>query len=101
MSFTPYIQESLNVLENESEYESDVTLVFLVRIQRLTERIFEFTSKDRGEEDIPGIPSAPLTAYMAAFQNEIDNIRDSLPMRLQNDGMWIGVLCLLLGRVLT
>ncbi|KAG6148643.1 hypothetical protein E4U28_003764 [Claviceps purpurea] len=92
MTFTQYIQESLNVLENETEYESDVTLVFLVRVQRLTERIFEFTSKDRGEEDILGIPSAPTTAYMAAFQNEIDRIRDSLPMRLQNDGIFMSYL---------
>ncbi|KAG5948255.1 hypothetical protein E4U59_002056 [Claviceps monticola] len=92
MTFTQYIQESLNVLENETEYESDVTLVFLVRVQRLTERIFEFTSKDRSEEDFPGIPSAPMTAYVAAFQNEINRIHESLPMRLQNDGIFMSYL---------
>ncbi|KAG5977151.1 hypothetical protein E4U55_007023 [Claviceps digitariae] len=88
LTFTPYIQECLKVLENEREYESDITLCFLVQIQRLTERIFELTSKDRGEEDLPGIPSAPMTAYTAAFQNEIDKLQDRLPTSLRNDS-WI------------
>ncbi|KAG6013669.1 hypothetical protein E4U54_006466 [Claviceps lovelessii] len=92
LTFTPYIQECLKVLENEKEYESDITLFFIVRIQRLTERIFELTSKDRGEEDLPGIPSAPMTAYMAAFQNEIDRIYDSLPSRLQDDSVFMSYL---------
>ncbi|QPG95039.1 hypothetical protein C2857_007535 [Epichloe festucae Fl1] len=89
MKYTPYVQECLKVLENGREYESDITLMYLIRIQRLTERIFEFTSKDRAEEDIPGIPSAPTSAYIAAFQKEIDSIRDSLPARLQNDSVFM------------
>ncbi|KAG5927639.1 hypothetical protein E4U42_002006 [Claviceps africana] len=89
LKFTPYIQECLRVLENEREYETDITLVFLVQIQRLTERIFELTSKDRGEEDAFGIPSAPMTAYVAAFQNEIDKIRDSLPTSLRDDSIFM------------
>lgn len=88
MKYTPYVQECLKALENGREYESDITLMYLIRIQRLTERIFEFTSKDRAEEDIPGIPPAPTSAYIAAFQKEIDTMRDSLPARLQNDSMW-------------
>ncbi|KAG6041650.1 hypothetical protein E4U41_003088 [Claviceps citrina] len=89
LTFTPYIQESLKVLENAREYESDITLFFLVRVQRLTERIFELNSKDRPQEDIPGIPSAPMSAYMAAFQGEMDRIHQSLPTGLQNDSVFM------------
>ncbi|KAK2594267.1 hypothetical protein QQS21_008046 [Conoideocrella luteorostrata] len=85
LRYTSYVQECMRVLENEREYDSDITLLYLVRVQRLTERIFEFSSKDKGEEDIPGMPPAPTSAYVAAFQNEIDRMRDSLPPRLQND----------------
>ncbi|KAG6009134.1 hypothetical protein E4U21_003203 [Claviceps maximensis] len=59
---------------------------------RLLERIYDFTSKDRCEADFPGIPSAPMTAYVAAFQNEIDRIYDSLPTRLQNDNVFMSYL---------
>lgn len=77
----------MNVLENSREYESDITLLYLVRVQRLTERIFELNSKDKAVEDIPGLPSAPMSAYIAAFQNEIETMRNTLPPNLQNDGM--------------
>jgi hypothetical protein len=75
----------MKVLEDSREYESDITALYLVRVQRLTERIFEVNSKDKAVEDIPGLPSAPMSAYIAAFQNEIDRLRNSLPPNLQNE----------------
>lgn len=87
LKYTAYIQDCMRVLEESGEYESDITLLYLVRVQRLTERIFELNSKDKAVEDIPGLPSAPMSAYVAAFQNEIDRMRNSLPPKLQNDSM--------------
>lgn len=87
LRYTAYIQDCMKVLEDSREYESDITLLYLVRVQRLTERIFELYSNDKAVEDIPGLPSAPISAYIAAFQNEIDNMRANLPPKLQNDSM--------------
>lgn len=87
MKYTAYIQDCLKVLEKDEEYESDTTLLHLVKVQRLMVRIFELTSKDRGEEDMPGIPTAPMSAYVAALQNEIDTLHANLPPSLQNDSM--------------
>ncbi|KHO11616.1 Winged helix-turn-helix transcription repressor DNA-binding protein [Metarhizium robertsii ARSEF 23] len=92
LKYTAYIQDCMNVLENSREYESDITLLYLVRVQRLTERIFELNSKDKAVEDIPGLPSAPMSAYIAAFQNEIETMRNTLPPNLQNDGVFLSYL---------
>lgn len=92
LKYTPYIQNCIRVLENEREYESDMALVYMVRIQRLTERIVEITAKDRGEEEIPGIPSAPMSAYIPALQSEIDRLRSRLPPKLRNDSLYLNYL---------
>ncbi|KAF4980152.1 hypothetical protein FZEAL_3771 [Fusarium zealandicum] len=85
MRYTKYIQECLGVLEREKEYETDVRLVYLVRIQHLTERISQLNSPDDPAEEVVGLPTAPLSAYVSAFQGELDRIRNGLPVSLKND----------------
>lgn len=85
MRYTKYMQECLTTLESEEEYSTDVMLVFLVRIQHLTERISQLNSPDSPTEEVVGVPTAPMSAYVSAFQAELDRIRIGLPTHLRND----------------
>ncbi|KAF7550117.1 hypothetical protein G7046_g8123 [Stylonectria norvegica] len=85
MRYTKYIQEGLKVLEDDKEYETDERLVHLVRIQHLTERISELNMRDDPAEEVAGLPTAPRSAYVFAFQGELDRIRNNLPATLKND----------------
>jgi hypothetical protein len=85
MRYNSYLSDCIRYLQEHPEYESDISLVYLVRIQRLTERIAEFNSEDRATEEISLVPSAPVSAYILAFQNELNQIRDSMPKHLQED----------------
>lgn len=92
MRYSSYIQECVKDLETSREYETDMTLVFLVRTQHLTERISEQVSRDKAPEDMHGIPTAPTSAYIHAFQNELDHIRKNLSPNLRTDcTLWPGV----------
>jgi hypothetical protein len=85
MRYTKYIQECISVLEQEREYETDTRLVALVHIQHLTERISQLNAPDDPIEEVPGLPTAPMSAYVSAFHTELDKIRLGLPHDLQND----------------
>jgi hypothetical protein len=85
MRYTKYIQGCLSVLEQEREYETDVRLTALVRIQHLTERISQLNAPDDPAEEVVGLPTAPMSAYVSAFHTELDRIRNGLPFELQND----------------
>ncbi|KAI5467458.1 hypothetical protein BGZ63DRAFT_346309 [Mariannaea sp. PMI_226] len=85
MRYTQYIQECLKTLEDENEYETDVNLVFLIRIQHLTQRISQLNSPDNPTEEVFGLPTAPMSAYVSAFQIELDRIRNGLPAELKKD----------------
>lgn len=65
-----------------SEYESDLLLVHLVKIQRLTERIHNWASQEDDEDDISGYLKAPPAAYQVAFHGEIGRLQSSLPASL-------------------
>ncbi|KAI3574142.1 hypothetical protein IWW34DRAFT_633764 [Fusarium oxysporum f. sp. albedinis] len=85
MRYTKYIQQCLAVLEQEREYDTDMRLVTLVRVQHLAERIAQLNAPDDPTEEIVGLPAAPLSAYVSAFHNELDRIRNGLPPELTND----------------
>lgn len=85
MRYNNYLSDCVQHLHEHPEYESDISLVYLVKIQRLTERIAEFNSEDRATEEISPVPSAPMSAYILAFQNELNQIRDSMPKDLKED----------------
>jgi hypothetical protein len=89
MRYTKYIQACLAALEQEQEYETDSRLVTLVRIQHLTERIAQLNSPDDPAEEVAGLPTAPLSAYVSAFQSELDRIRNELPHDLRNDSKFL------------
>ncbi|KAJ2967614.1 hypothetical protein NQ176_g9576 [Zarea fungicola] len=85
MRYTSYVKECVSVLERDMEYETDITLVFLVRVQHLTQRISELNPRDNTIEEFSSIPKAPTAVYISAFQNELDELRAKLPQHLRND----------------
>ncbi|KIL84462.1 hypothetical protein FAVG1_12252 [Fusarium avenaceum] len=85
MRYTKYIQACLAALEQDQEYDTDLRLITLVRIQHLTERIAQLNSPDDAAEEVAGLPTAPISAYVSAFQSELDRIRNELPHDLRND----------------
>lgn len=87
MRYTSYLKECVSTLEREGEYETDIILVFLLRIQHLTQRISELNPRDNTIEEFNSIPKAPTAVYVSAFQNELNELRAKLPDHLKNDSM--------------
>lgn len=69
------------------EYETDTTLVYLVRIQYLIDRIAQCSSPENNLDDMPVVPAlpAPRDVYVSSLQAELDQIRHDLPPRLKLD----------------
>ncbi|KAK9418842.1 hypothetical protein SUNI508_07614 [Seiridium unicorne] len=85
LRYTPYIDQCLRDLETAKEYETDALLGQLLRIQHLSDRIGLLQSKDRMDESLPGIPRAPASAYMNAFQTELDKFKAQIPRHLRSN----------------
>ncbi|KAF4505480.1 hypothetical protein G6O67_007425 [Ophiocordyceps sinensis] len=85
MRYSPYLRECVKDLEASGECETDTTLVFLVKVQHLTERIHEENLRSETSEHLHGIPTAPKSAYIFALRNELDRICDNLPQELRTD----------------
>jgi len=95
MKFSTYIQHCLKELEEDGEYETDIYLVNLVRIQHLTERIYQLNA---GPDtlDTPGLPRAPTSAYQSVFQGELDKIVNSLSPSMKTNSTYLNLLPTLL-----
>lgn len=83
--FTPYMEQCLRDLEKEKEYETDSLLAQLIRIQHLSDRIGQLHSKDQLDDNLPGIPRAPVSAYLNAFQTELDKFDAQIPRYLRSN----------------
>ncbi|RYP48757.1 hypothetical protein DL768_005414 [Monosporascus sp. mg162] len=87
--YPPYLSQCLRELEVNKEYESDLFLVNLVRIQHLTERISRLHAKDHVDDDLPGVARAPMNVYLNAFQGELDRYKNALPRHLRTNKLII------------
>lgn len=85
MRYTSYVQECLRMLDAGKEYDTDVNLVFLVRIQHLIQRISDLNPRDTTVEEFTSIPKAPAPVYVSSYRNELERLRDGLPDHLKND----------------
>lgn len=85
MRYTSYVQECVKALESGKEYESDTVLVFLVKIQHLIQRVAELNPTDTTIEEFSSIPKAPASAYVSAYQHELDRLHAELPPYLKDD----------------
>jgi hypothetical protein len=89
MKFSHYMQQCMTELEQANELDTDQYLVYLIRIQHLTERICRVTLSTRDDAEASGtMPGAPVSAYLTSFQGELDRIRVSLRKPVKNLGMW-------------
>ncbi|KAI2604519.1 uncharacterized protein GGS25DRAFT_534938 [Hypoxylon fragiforme] len=81
--YTAYIDQCLKDLEVGKEYETDLLLVHLVRIQHFTERISQLNDKSQlGGNDLPGMARTPVSAYAGMFHAELGSFRAALPQSL-------------------
>jgi hypothetical protein len=87
MRFSPYMQDCLRHLDEEREVASDGTLVQLVRIQLLSEKITLLDGRYDADSESENIPKAPISGYIIALQAELDVLRKSMPRSLRNNSM--------------
>lgn len=80
--YSPHMEECCQVLAAEKEYPSDERLVYMVRIQHLTQRIVQTLSNESSSNNMG---KAPITMCVKSFQLELKDINDGLPERLKND----------------
>ena len=85
LRYTYYLDECVKYLEESGEYSTDERLVYMVRIQHLTERITRLSSNDKTLEEVTNSPAAPMSAYISAFRTELDNLQKSIPIHLKED----------------
>ncbi|CAK7262746.1 hypothetical protein SEPCBS119000_000140 [Sporothrix epigloea] len=83
MRFTPYMRQCLQELEDAGDAETNATLVALVRMQMLAEKIGNFNCREECAEEVPYFPRAPRAAYKIAFQSELDQLVASLSTPLK------------------
>ncbi len=84
MKFSSYMQHCLKELQENREYETDVILAHMVRLQNLSEKIAELNARDESSEEI-SIPRAPVSAYVSTFQSELDKIQSSISKTMKNN----------------
>ncbi|OHE90960.1 hypothetical protein CORC01_13737 [Colletotrichum orchidophilum] len=85
MRYSGYMQQCLRELEEDAEFESDIHLGYIVRIQRLCERISDLRSKDYLDEEGDESTRAPLSAYVSGFRAELNKLQASMPPSLKNN----------------
>lgn len=79
------MDQCLHELEDAGEYKTDLLAVQLIRIQRLTEEICNFHSRDPLVDEQLGSPQASMTARLEAFQVELAGLQKALPPKLKSD----------------
>ncbi|ROV94993.1 hypothetical protein VMCG_08298 [Cytospora schulzeri] len=85
MKLSKYFKQCLEHLEANPDSELDAVLVYLVRIQNLTEQIYNWRSGEDEDDGIPDFPGAPASAYQAAFYGDIVRMQASLPPKLRDN----------------
>ena len=85
MRYTKHIDQCLNDLRDAAEFESDQLLVELIRIQHLSDRVYQINSRRDLVAELPGIPVTPVAVYRRAFITELDRLRSSLPENLRSN----------------
>ncbi|KAK8856315.1 Transcriptional regulator WAR1 [Apiospora arundinis] len=83
--YTGYIHQCLKELEAANEYETDSLLVQLIRIQHLSDKISCLHNKGDEDIELPAIPRAPTSAYLGAFQAELDKFKAQIPRHLRTN----------------
>lgn len=87
--YTAYIAQCVRELQSAKEFDSDLVLVQLMKIQRLNDRIHQLLDKDNEEVEVVSIPRAPTMAYISALQADLDSFKAQIPRHLKsNSGLY-------------
>lgn len=86
-SYTKYLDQCLQDLDEAREYKTDQLAIQLVRIQRLTEKIGHFHSSDSPVDQQLGSPEPSTMVRLEAFRITLDSLRNALPPNLKSDCM--------------
>lgn len=88
LRWTPYAEESLEVLTQNHSSIEDLLLVQIVRLQLIQERVKEapwFDSASSGNAAF----KTPGSFYLNALKTEMKKFRQQIPPELENHGMHI------------
>ncbi|KAJ5000907.1 hypothetical protein K4K48_002077 [Colletotrichum sp. SAR 10_66] len=83
MRFSAYMEQCLRELDEAMEFESDIHVIYIVRVQRLAERISQIRANEDWDGGL-GLPKAPISAYASSFQAELDKLVDNMPPILED-----------------
>ncbi|KAK7959813.1 uncharacterized protein PG986_004667 [Apiospora aurea] len=80
LQWTPYMQESLVVLDHSKECATDESFLHQIRLQLLAREIESIRHR-----------TAPLHSfYLKAFRSSLDSAKSSIPPNLQSDAILLG-----------
>ncbi|KAK1993218.1 hypothetical protein LX36DRAFT_586828 [Colletotrichum falcatum] len=86
LRYSRYMQQCMRELQESREYESDVYLVYIVKIQRLCERVADLRFGDYDEEEADAFVRAPVSAHMMGFGAELNKLQAEMPPSLRDNG---------------
>ncbi|KAK1570135.1 uncharacterized protein LY79DRAFT_527453 [Colletotrichum navitas] len=86
LKYSRYMQQCIRELQETQEYDSDMHLICIVRIQRLCERVADLRSRDYDEEEADMVVRAPVSAHMMGFSAELNKLQAEMPPGLRSNG---------------
>lgn len=81
--YSRYIAQCVRELQSAKEFDSDLVLVQLMKIQSLTDRIYQLLDSENDEEEVASVARAPTMAYVSAFQADLDRFKAQIPRHLK------------------
>ncbi|TDZ68081.1 hypothetical protein CTRI78_v002418 [Colletotrichum trifolii] len=85
---TAYMRQCLKEVEADAECESDILMVYLVKLQDILDRTARLSRQinDDDEDETPKGPvKAPFSAYVTALTAEFDALLNKMPFCVKND----------------
>ncbi|KAL2071925.1 hypothetical protein VTL71DRAFT_13160 [Oculimacula yallundae] len=83
--YTKYMDQCLKDLSDAREHQTDQLLIYLIHIQRITEKTFLFHSNDESVDEKLEFLAPAMMASLEGFRVELDSLRNTLPSSLKSD----------------
>lgn len=84
LRYTAHLEESCNALAQDPEFERDIYLVQLVRLQKIAEQITQSIPYDAPQSFWTSKP--PIGMLVKAFEAQLEAFKGAIPRDLQHDG---------------
>ncbi|KAH8166020.1 hypothetical protein CIB48_g2229 [Xylaria polymorpha] len=85
MRWTSHMEDSLNLLASNPEWEGDQILVLMVRIRKLADNIIQAQATWASDSEPSGTFKPPVTMYVKYYHQWLQKIRDQLPESLKDN----------------